>query len=398
MMEFMSAHLFINEKRKKDLGEVMTPSDLIEQMCDQLPTHVWTNPCLTWLEPTCGSGHFMICIYFRLMDGLANRIDDATQRHTHIIEKMLFMVDINLKNVDTCRHVFGPTANIVCLDVFQYTRDADIIIGNVPFQSKSLAGGKSKLYEKITSYCLGLLSNGGWMSFITPDNLFCGGSKTYRQLIEHRIHLLNVCKSNQHHFPTIQQYICYFLLEKCLGQGQKQEQKQEQKTSIICNNGDIMELVLIDRPINPIRDWTELTETLIKKYISNTRNMSVYVRGKPISEYVGDKYKVIFTPTKWLYTDDETIVGLGIKKVVIFSMSIHFEFMVDWDGAYGVGPNTFYIPIQSHEDGLRWAKLLESDEYRMLGIACRTCRQFIKNAFVNHITQDLENLDAKVKI
>jgi len=381
MMEFMTDHLFINEKRKKDLGEVMTPPSLIEQMCDQLPLHVWTNPQLTWLEPTCGSGHFMICIYFRLMDGLANRIEDATHRHTYIIEKMLFMVDINLINVDTCRHVFGPSANIDCGDILQYTRCADIIIGNVPFQTKSLAGGKSKLYERITSHCLGLLSNGGWMSLITPDNLFCGGSKTYRRLIEHRIHLLNVCKSNQRHFPTIQQYICYFLLEK---RGSIESEKTT-KTSIICNNGDTMELVLLDRPINPIRDWNELTETLLTKYISNTRNTSVYVRGNPTTSYVGDTYKVIFTPTRWLYTDDETIVGLGIKKVVIFSMSIHFEFMVDWDGAYGVGPNTFYIPIQSQEDGLRWVKLLESNEYRMLGTACRTCRQFIKNAFVNHL-------------
>jgi hypothetical protein len=385
MMGFMTDHLFINEKRKKDLGEVMTPPELIEQMCDQLPPSVWTNPQLTWLEPTCGSGHFMICIYFRLMDGLANRIDDATQRHTHIIEKMLFMVDINLKNVDTCRHVFGPSANIECGDVLQYTQCADIIIGNVPFQSKSLAGGKSKLYEKITSHCLGLLPIGGWMSLITPDNLFCGGSKTYRRLLEHQVHLLNVCKSIQRHFPSIQQYICYFLLEK---RGSSSiESEKTTKTSIICNNGDLLELVLIDRPINPIRDWTELTETLLTKYISNTRNTSVYVRGNPTTSYVGDTYKVIFTPTRWLYTDDETIVGLGIKKVVIFSMSIHFEFMVDWDGAYGVGPNTFYIPIQSQEDGLRWAKLLESEEYRMLGTACRTCRQFIKNAFVNHLVK-----------
>ena len=383
MMGFMTAHLFINEKRKKDLGEVMTPPELIEQMCDQLPPSVWANPQLTWLEPTCGSGHFMICIYFRLMDGLANCIDDATQRHIHIIEKMLFMVDINPQNVDTCRRVFGPSANIECADVLQYTRCADIIIGNVPFHSKSLAGGKSKLYEKITSHCLGLLPIGGWMSLITPDNLFCGGSKTYRQLIEHQVHLLNVCKSNQRHFPSIQQYICYFLLEK--RGALEQEQEQEQKTTIICNNGDRLKLILIDRPINPIRDWNELTETLLKKYISNIRNTAVYVRGKPTTSYVGDKYKVIFTPSKWLYTDDETIVGLGIKKVVIFSMSIHFEFMIDWDGAYGVGPNTFYIPIESREDGLRWVKLLESEEYRKLGMACRTCRQFIKNSFVNHI-------------
>jgi hypothetical protein len=373
MTSFMTAHLSVNEKRKKDLGEVMTPPALVEQMLDQLPSSVWTNPSLTWLEPTCGSGHFMICIYFRLMDGLIY-MGDA--RHHHIIEKMLFMVDINPANVDTCKAVFGSLANIVCLDILQYTRCADIIIGNVPFQTKSLAGGKSKLYEKITSHCLGLLASGGWMSLITPDNLFCGGSKTYRQLIQHRVHLLNVCKSNQQHFPKIQQYICYFLLEK---------RNAEVQTNIVCNNGDVMKVSLLDRPVNPIRDWNADTEGLIKKYISNTQNTSVYVRGKSVADYVGDKYKVIFTPTKWLSTDDETVSGLGIKKVIIFSISIHFEFTIDWDGTCGVGPNTYYIPIKTREEGQRWAQLLESEEYRVLSSACRTCRQFLKNAVVRHL-------------
>ena len=375
MRLFMTAHLFVNEKRKKDLGEVMTPPALVEQMLDQLPSSIWTNPSLTWLEPTCGSGHFMICTYFRLMDGLIY-MGDA--RHRHIIEKMLFMVDLNPANVDTCRTVFGPLANIVCADILQYTRCADIIIGNVPFQTKSLAGGKSKLYEKITLHCLGLLEPGGWMSLITPDNLFCGGSKTYRQLIQHRVHLLNVCKSNQQYFPKIQQYICYFLLELL-------ERRNEEETNIICNNGDEMKVSLLDRPINPIRDWNTETEGLIKKYISNTRNTSVYVRGNPVADYVGDKYKVIYTPTKWLSSDDAMISGLGIKKVIIFSISIHFEFTIDWDGSSGVGPNTYYIPIKTREEGQRWAQLLESEEYRLLSNACRTCRQFLKNAVVRHL-------------
>lgn len=378
MDEFMNNHLFINHTLKKELGEVMTPPALIAQMNDTFPPSVWNNPHLTWLEPTCGSGHFMICVYFRLMAGLTTYFPDETARREHIIRNMLFMVDINLVNVETCRSVFGPMANVECMDILKYTRPADIIIGNVPFQTTSLAGGKNKLYEKITAHCLGLLKMGGWMCLIVPDNLFCGGSTTYRQLVQHRIHTLNVCKSNQQYFPKIQQYVCYFLLEKEIA-------TTKINTRIVCNSGEMMNLPLLDRPINPIRDWNMATETLIQTHLSNTRNKAVYVRGRPIAEYIGDKYKVIYTPNKWLYSNNEFIEGLGIKKVVIFSISIQFEFSVDWDGTCGVGPNTFYIPIETREEGLKWVSLLNSAEYKILASACRTCRQFVKNAFVNHL-------------
>ena len=386
---YISNNLLVDEKRKKDLGEVMTPPALIDQMLDTFPPHVFSNPDLTWLEPTCGSGHFMICVFKRLMSGLTSV--DASIRRTHIIRNMLFMVDINKSNVDKCRSIFGSDANIICSNILCFSGSFDIIVGNVPFQSISLAGGKSKLYEKVVSHCLtNLLSDGGWMSLIVPDNLFSGGSKTYKQLIQHNVVRLNVCKSNQQYFPKIQQFICYFLLEKIVGAigitnivGATTDIVTTVGTTLVCNNGDLLFVSLLDRPINPIRDWNVDTEQLANRYISPSRNQAVYVRGLPVSSYIGSQYKIIYTPSKWLAND--IAVGIGIKKVVIFSISIHLEFMIDWDGEWGVGPNTFYIPIESVEDGMRWKQFLESPEYRTLAVACRTCRQFLKNAFVSHL-------------
>ena len=112
---YISDNLLVDEKRKKDLGEVMTPPALIDQMLDTFPPHVFSNPDLTWLEPTCGSGHFMICVFKRLMSGLTSV--DASIRRTHIIRNMLFMVDINKSNVDKCRSIFGADANIICSNI-----------------------------------------------------------------------------------------------------------------------------------------------------------------------------------------------------------------------------------------------------------------------------------------
>jgi hypothetical protein len=376
---YIDENLIVDTKRKKILGEVMTPTDLIEQMLDTLPSSVWTNPSLKWLEPTCGSGHFMICIFKRLVKHF-----DAC----HIIQNMLYMIDINEENVAKCRSVFGEEANIYCADILTYKEGLfDIIVGNVPFQQTSLLGGKSKLYEKITTHCLTLLSDGGFMSFIVPDNLFSGGNKTYKELIRHQIHVLNLCKSNQLYFPKIQQFICYFLMEKrfiaTTATATAATATEATTTKIICNNGETMNILLFNRPINPVRDWNPKTEQLTTRHISLSRNAAVYVRGLPLSEYVGEKYKVIYTPSAWLTTDSESIPGLGIKKIVIFSISIDFKFTIDWNGEFGVGPNTFYIPIENEADGLVWKQFLESSDYRVLASACRTCRQFLKNAFVS---------------
>lgn len=368
MKTYINSNLLINQKRKKDLGEVMTPEELIEQMLDTLPSHVWTNSSLKWLEPTCGSGHFMICIFKRLVKHF-----DAN----HIIQNMLYMIDISQENVEKCKSVFGLNANVYCSDILAYCGGSfDIIIGNVPFQQNSLLGGKSKLYEKITAHCLTMLSENGFMSLIVPDNLFSGGNKTYKQLIKHKVHSLNLCKSNQAYFPKIQQFICYFLVQNTMNTGM---------TAITCNGGDVMNVCLLDRPINPVRDWNPITEKMTNQYISTNRNAAVYVRGFAVSEYVGTMHKVIYTPTAWLSTDNPSIHGLGIKKIVIFSISVNFNFTIDWNGEFGVGPNAFYIPIKDEEEGMKWKQLLESSDYRVLATACRTCRQFIKNAFVQHL-------------
>lgn len=48
----------VADVEKKTLGEVMTPITLVEEMLDTLPTDVWSNPNLKWLDPCAGVGTF----------------------------------------------------------------------------------------------------------------------------------------------------------------------------------------------------------------------------------------------------------------------------------------------------------------------------------------------------
>ena len=113
--------------------------------------------------------------------------ENESGKSKHILKNMLYMCEINKKNVGISRRIFGPDANICCCDFLnqedkwkkQFKIDLfDIVVGNPPFQDnvktndkKPRAGGKNKLYERVTISSLKLLTIGGYLLFVTPDNI-----------------------------------------------------------------------------------------------------------------------------------------------------------------------------------------------------------------------------------
>ena len=49
-------------------------------MLDTLPKDVSNNPETTWLDPATGTGVFPICVYYRLMEGLKDQIENKNIR------------------------------------------------------------------------------------------------------------------------------------------------------------------------------------------------------------------------------------------------------------------------------------------------------------------------------
>ena len=102
----------INVSNKQTYGEVFTPFHLVNTMLDTIPQNIWTNPTIQWLDPANGTGHFMMIIYTRLWRELQEWEPDELKRETHILTKMLFMVEINESNILFSRQLFGKKANI----------------------------------------------------------------------------------------------------------------------------------------------------------------------------------------------------------------------------------------------------------------------------------------------
>jgi len=388
--EFIQKHLPVKKAEKDKYGEVFTHPILINKMLDLFPPRVYENPELRWLDPSVGAGFFMIFVYIRLMHGLKKWQPNEKKRSQHIIQNMLHMVELNNANCKICKTIFGADLQIICGDFLGDTPYAlasfDCIVGNPPFQDDyahkttlRVNGGKSKLYERIFLKSISLLKDGGYLSFVVPDNIFSGnGSQSYKTLMEYNVPFVSFNPENQDYFQKIQQPVCYFLLNKTTN--------KNQLTTLEHSNQLTFKIKLEDRPANPIRNWTPTTEKLIKRFVSNQRNNVSYVRGKDLASYKGNKYPIIYTKNKMLHTNKlELATGFGVKKAVLFSISPNLEFKMDYAGNNGCGPNTFFIPFSTNKEGKQIEQFLNSDDYKTLALATKTTRQYLKIAFIEHL-------------
>ena len=76
LLELISECLKPKDLEKKQFGEVFTPMKLVNEMWYKLPTEVWKNKNLKWLDPVTGMGNFPISVYLRLMEGLKENIEE----------------------------------------------------------------------------------------------------------------------------------------------------------------------------------------------------------------------------------------------------------------------------------------------------------------------------------
>jgi len=74
--------------------EVFTPPKLANEILDQLPEDLWSNPDAKFLDPFCKSGVFLREIAKRLIGGLEGHFPDQTERVNHIFRNQLYGIAI----------------------------------------------------------------------------------------------------------------------------------------------------------------------------------------------------------------------------------------------------------------------------------------------------------------
>ena len=177
---------------KKKFGEVFTPMSFINNdMLGDLEAYyketynknIFEDENLKWGDTTTGMGNFAIAIYYKLMDGLKNKIQDEEYRKKHILEKMLFMAEYNKKNCFIVKQIFninnefklnlyeGDSLQLDIRKVFGITK-FDIVIGNPPYNEELKSTGAKALYNKFVEY---YIDKCDILCYVIPSRWFSGG-------------------------------------------------------------------------------------------------------------------------------------------------------------------------------------------------------------------------------
>ena len=106
--------------RVKLTDEVFTPTELVQEILDKVPTEIFVDSSKTYLDPSCGDGQFLGEALIRKVE---NGIDFEQALST------IYGVDLMQDNVDLCRErlLCGQEhlrpiveQNIVCADALRY--------------------------------------------------------------------------------------------------------------------------------------------------------------------------------------------------------------------------------------------------------------------------------------
>ena len=297
LLLFLNDKLKPSEKAKNERGEVFTPLELVNEMLDKLPNEVWSNPNLKFLDPATGIGNFPVMVYLKLMDGLKYFELNPEKRRKHILENMLYMVEIDKLNVFLLKKVF--CGNIYNLNIFEgsFVKETnnkkvdilfgnkpinkkenlefekkiseikfDIILGNPPFQNTDENGKRKAILNNLWSlflyYSYNLIKTNGYLLFINPTGWMTNGFKYKDILYKNWLIYLNINECDKW-FPSVGSQFSYYLIQKTT---------QKKDTFVVCkyNKKIYKSTLLISNNLEFIPSLlTKESLSIIKKFYNN---------------------------------------------------------------------------------------------------------------------------------
>ena len=233
----LTQEIKVSKADKLEYGEIYTPFSFIRRMLDLFEPSVFTDPDKTWLDVGAGQGYFSMLVFERLNRGLLALMPDDLARKKHIIEKMLYMIELKESNINALKKMFGEKANIIHADYCTYTCTSthnvcincfDYIIGNPPYNAHGMKkvptnnarnkkeDGKTLWTQFIRKSLTLLKPETGQMCMIVPALwLKPDKEKTYQLLRAYKIekiHCLSNSETNTIFKGEAQTPTCFFLL------------------------------------------------------------------------------------------------------------------------------------------------------------------------------------------
>jgi hypothetical protein len=216
LLELIDSCLKPKQKEKQENGEVFTPMSLIFEMLDNLDKHyikkhgqsIFTEKDFKWFDPASGMGNFTVAVYLKLMEGLKLQIPNEEERKKHIIEHMLYMSELNKKNVFICHQIFNVNSqyklNIYEGDTLELNvvsewgvplNNFDVILGNPPYNKggirshtgKQLGNKNETIWTKFVEKSFEWLKPDGFLVFINPLSWLKKTHSLHNEILEKHI-------------------------------------------------------------------------------------------------------------------------------------------------------------------------------------------------------------------
>ncbi len=228
LLEQINETIPFTKKAKDERGEVFTPMEIVNEMLDTLPEEVWKNPNLKWLDPAAGMGNFPVAVYMRLIEGLkyVKGYEDEEKRRKHILENMLYMVEIDKTNVFMMRKIF--CGKIYKLNIFEgsfiedkvYTKEEiynnngfDIIVGNPPYNQGGVGKGGGVFWKYFVDKSFKILNNNGYILMIhptgwrKPTSINASAGDIWKLFKNYNLMFLKISDKKIPGFPRVDYYV-----------------------------------------------------------------------------------------------------------------------------------------------------------------------------------------------
>lgn len=190
-----------NDIRVKSFGEVFTPLSLVRDMLAPLPDSVWRNPDLKWIDNSCGSGIFLTEIKRKLMLTLRKVITDPIEREKHIVENMIYGVDIQASNVIYARKNLRGKSNFTPNVKFWNALDwhywngmkFDVVVGNPPYNdNEDRKGIVNSLYDNFVYKFFEIANPDAYLVYVHPTKWREGDNPLGELMKSKKIHFLEI--------------------------------------------------------------------------------------------------------------------------------------------------------------------------------------------------------------
>ena len=249
LLELIDSCLKPKQEEKKKFGEVFTPMKLVNEMLDKLDEYyikennksIFEEPNYKWFDPANGMGNFPIAIYLKLMNGLNKIIINEKDRKKHILENMLYMSELNKKNVFICKQIFNINneyklnfheGDTLKLDPSKEwgIKEFDIVIGNPPYNKggirshtgKQLGEKNETIWPDFIKFALKHIKTDGFLIYINPLSWLKKTHSMHKIILENHVIWLKLWdNSKAKHEINADIPLSFYIMRKIINQYNK---------------------------------------------------------------------------------------------------------------------------------------------------------------------------------